>query len=368
MKNACIVLTKNKNTFADVSFTAVFDVFCFNGYPFDETRLLAESDVQTAKNVFTQVKEEYDNVVVICEAGALVTTKALLTEVFAEGIYQGGHNGAAIYDDRKRTWLLLSSNDAETGATYAKNVCIPYLHKKYGVRYDKYVIRTVGANEQHVKQLIAEARKYSGNQISYNHVRNHGEDIVEILYDGNAPKMLVDDTIRLFADGLSESVYALEDVPLEEQLVRLLKLRGKKLSVAESFTGGGISRRIVSVSGASAVFFEGLNTYDERSKIKRLGVSDYTLKTQGAVSDQTAYEMATGLINTGDCDISIVTTGLAGPKSDRSLLPVGLCYIAIGLKDRVFVYRYKFDGTREEITETAINYALFLAYKQLKDA
>ena len=160
----------------------------------------------------------------------------------------------------------------------------------------------------------------------------------------------------------------MEDVPLEEQLVRLLKLRGKKLSVAESFTGGGVSRRIVSVSGASAVFFEGLNTYDEHSKIKRLGVSDYTLKTQGAVSDQTAYEMATGLINTGDCDISIATTGLAGPKSDRSLLPVGLCYIAIGLKDRVFVYRYKFDGTREEITETAINYALFLAYKQLKDA
>ena len=49
------------------------------------------------------------------------------------------------------------------------------------------------------------------------------------------------------------------------------------------------------------------------------------------------------------------------------MLPVGLCYIAVGTKERVFVYRYKFDGTRNEITETAINYALFLAYKQLKD-
>ena len=51
------------------------------------------------------------------------------------------------------------------------------------------------------------------------------------------------------------------------------------------FTGGGVSRRIVSVPGASEVYFEGLNTYDERSKIKRLGVSEYTLKTVGAVSD-----------------------------------------------------------------------------------
>ena len=90
-------------------------------------------------------------------------------------------------------------------------------------------------------------------------------------------------------------------------------------------------------------------------------------ETVGAVSDETAYEMATGLIAAGDCDISIATTGLAGPKSDRTELPVGLCYIAVGLKEKVYVYRYRFEGTREEITETAINYALFLAYRQLKN-
>ena len=77
--------------------------------------------------------------------------------------------------------------------------------------------------------------------------------------------------------------------------------------------------------------------------------------------------MAAGLIASGDCDISVATTGLAGPKSDRTELPVGLAYIAIGLKEKVYVYRYRFEGTREEITETAINYALFLAYRQLKN-
>ena len=154
---------------------------------------------------------------------------------------------------------------------------------------------------------------------------------------------------------------------MEQQLISLLKLRGKRLSVAESFTGGGLAKRIVSVSGASEVYFECINTYNEASKIKRLGVSTYTIGTMGAVCEQTAYEMALGLLGTGDCDIAVATTGLAGPKTDRSMLPVGLCYSAVGTKERICVYKFKFDGSREEIMEKAINYALFSAYKQLKN-
>jgi PncC family amidohydrolase len=123
----------------------------------------------------------------------------------------------------------------------------------------------------------------------------------------------------------------------------------------------------VSVSGASEVYFEGLNTYNEFSKMKRLGVRDYTLKSYGAVSDSTVYEMAAGLIATGDADISIATTGIAGPKSDKTGAPVGLSYIAVGTREKVFVFRFRFDGNRKEITEKAINHALFLAYRELKN-
>lgn len=232
---------------------------------------------------------------------------------------------------------------------------------------DRTVIRCVGAGEAHINGLIDRAKRIDGGAIEYRRSRRYDEDTIELRYDENIPKRLADDVIRVFAEGLEESIYALDDTPLEKRLIELLKLRSKKISVAESFTGGGIARRLTSVSGASEVYFEGLNTYSELSKIKRLGVSEYTLRTFGAVSDQTAYEMAAGLIATGDCDISVATTGLAGPNSDRSALPVGLCFIAVGTKERVFVYRYKFDGDRNEITETAINYALFLAYKQLKN-
>ena len=230
----------------------------------------------------------------------------------------------------------------------------------------KTVIRCVGAAEVHIQNLLARVAQIDGGQCKYSRLRKYDEDVLQIEYDENISKRVIDDVVRVFADGLADCLYALDDTPIDRQLVELLKLRNKKLSVAESFTGGGVGRRIVSVPGASQVFFEGLNTYNELSKIKRLGVSEYTLKTFGAVSDQTAYEMAAGLIATGDCDICIATTGFAGPTTDNVALPVGLCYIAIGTKERVFVYRYKFNGSREEITETAINYALFLAYKQLK--
>ena len=96
-------------------------------------------------------------------------------------------------------------------------------------------------------------------------------------------------------------------------------------------------------------------------------MNDYTLQTHGAVSPQTAYEMAAGLLRTGDVQVAIATTGLAGPQGDGSGLPVGTCCIAVGVDDKIFVSRYKLDGNRKQITETAINYALFLACKQLKN-
>lgn len=234
-------------------------------------------------------------------------------------------------------------------------------------RLGRAVIRTMGANAACVEKLVQEVNLQGKNHISCHHVRIHDEDVLTITYDETAPKLLLDDILRICVEELNDCIYAMDDTALEAQLVSLLKVRGGMLSVAESFTGGGIAQRITSVSGASTVYFEGINAYNEVAKVKRLGVSWETLAKYGAVSEQTAYEMAVGLLQTGDCNVAIATTGLAGPNTDKSGLPVGLCYIAVGSCGRVRVYQYHFDGTREEITKKAINYALFLAYKQLKD-
>lgn len=366
MKNVCIVLQRNVNVPIENGAFDVIKTFSEYGCAFMELRVVPLNDAEKMHLTLHALKMEYETVVLLTERRALQEVAGRVLETFGQGSFLGGVDGAGTYADGQTTLYLLTSDEAETGVAYAKSVCLPNFQKRYAVRFDKTVLRAMGANIVHVEQLLRKAQALDGGKMQYLHTRKYDEDVLEIHYDESVPKMLLDDVVRLFADGLGDTLYALSDSSLEEQLIELLKLRRKKISLAESFTGGGIARRLVSVSGASEVYFEGLNTYNEDSKIRRLGVSEYTLKTFGAVSDQTAYEMALGLLNTGCCDLAIATTGLAGPKTDRSMLPVGLCFIAVGTKEQISVYRYKFDGERTEITEKAINYALLLAYKQLK--
>ena len=367
MKNACIVLRQNSNSVLGEDFLTLDNLFSANGYAFEEVRILSLSQSVSLTTALAQRKNDCENVVILCEQTAMPLVNSIVKETLSVDANQNGQVGFKVYVSGNKTWLILAIDSAVSIRQQA-NACISLLNHKYSLRMDKYVVRAVGAREEYIHKLLSQARNCSGERIAYRHSRKFGEDCIEIYYNETTPKMLVDDVIRIFAEGLAECIYALgEDVTLEEQLVRLLKLRGCKVSVAESFTGGGVGRRIVSVSGASEVYFEGLNTYDSLSKIKRLGVSEYTLKTLGAVSDQTAYEMATGLLKTRDCNISIATTGFAGPKTDGALLRVGLCYIAIGTREKVYVYRYIFEGERKNVIETGINYALFHAYKQLKN-
>ena len=366
MKNVCIIV-KDEVSVRNGGEVAVLDAFYLSGYAFKEIRILSQADKETLASAVLSLKAEYENILILAEKSVLPMIRSYFSASFGNTTMVTNFGVAGIFADKRCSLFLLSADNSETGVGFVKNVCVGYLQNKYGLRFEEIVVRALGASEARVRSLLIEAERRADGKIAFNRVRKYDEDVISIVYNSNTPKMLVDDVLRLFAEGLGDTVYALNDISLEEQLVTLLKLRNKKLSVAESFTGGGVARRITSVSGASAVYFEGINAYNEKAKIKRLGVSEYGLRTVGAVSDQTAYEMALGLLNTGDCDVAIATTGLAGPQTDKSLLPVGLCYIAVGTRERICVYRYKVDGNRQEITEKGINYALFMAYRLLKN-
>lgn len=147
----------------------------------------------------------------------------------------------------------------------------------------------------------------------------------------------------------------------QEELVSLLKEKNLKLSVAESFTGGLISEKIVSVSGASEVFYEGMVCYNAQSKIDRLNVKESTISEKGVVSSETAFEMATGLLKTGNCDVAIATTGYSDVNEDDK--QIGLCYVAVGFEGKIAVSKNVFDGTRRRIMDRASNKALEMAFK-----
>lgn len=157
---------------------------------------------------------------------------------------------------------------------------------------------------------------------------------------------------------------------LEEEVVSLLNQKGLTLTAAESCTGGLIAKRLTDVSGASAVFHGSLVTYSNRLKEKWLGVQAETLQTYGAVSAQTAREMALGARKAADADLAVAVTGIAGPNSDDTNKPVGLVFIALADKDSVTVEKYEnhfTDNVREQNRTTSAQRALEAVRRYLLD-
>ncbi len=149
---------------------------------------------------------------------------------------------------------------------------------------------------------------------------------------------------------------------LAEKAVEKLKQKNKTLALAESCTGGWVSKLITDVSGASSVYLGGVCSYSNAVKIKLLGVKAETLKTYGAVSEQTAKEMASGVRVALSADIGIGITGIAGPLSDNTAKPVGLIYICVdnGKTKKVIKLQNNFTenirlNNRLSAIETALN-------------
>lgn len=116
---------------------------------------------------------------------------------------------------------------------------------------------------------------------------------------------------------------------LQNMVVEALAEKGKKAATAESCTGGLLSKRITEVSGSSAVFECVVCSYANRIKNKVLGVKNETLNTVGAVSFETASQMANGVMKLSDADFGVSTTGIAGPAGGSVEKPVGLVYISV---------------------------------------
>ena len=140
---------------------------------------------------------------------------------------------------------------------------------------------------------------------------------------------------------------------LAEKVVKMLAEKKLTIASAESCTGGLFAKLITDIPGSSAVFYEGYITYANEAKEKILGVSHKTLEEYGAVSEQTAYEMAEGLYKISKSDICCVFTGIAGPGGATAQKPVGLVYVGICAFGKVQVKRLQLSGNREQVRNSA---------------
>ncbi len=211
-----------------------------------------------------------------------------------------------------------------------KNYVVPFLKKGQEHVIVSHNVHIYGRGEAPVAQLLDDLM--NGENPTLAPYAKEGECYMRVT--AKAPTVEeADEMCRPLIEEIrrrvGDFVYSVDVESLEELVVGELAAQGKTLATAESCTGGLLSKRITDVAGASAVFHMGVVTYANQAKEDLLGVSHETLERWGAVSSQTAREMAQGIVRRSQADLGIGITGIAGPDGGTAEKPVGLIYIAL---------------------------------------
>ncbi len=275
---------------------------------------------------------------------------------FPQGFVCEGGEGklAGAYFSGKKSVVLLPDEEAEI--LFGKCV-LPVVSVKKNIGRQVFNFKIYGADEIEREAKLSRLKKDKRYTLSVKSDET-SDCLLTFVFQKDCEQDFIDETLRDFVTLMDKHIYADEDVSLADKAVDYLTVRKATVGTAESFTGGMIASRLVDVAGVSSVFGEGLVTYSNESKVRRLGVSKETLKQYGAVSNETAYEMTLGLLSLGN-SYAVATTGIAGPGGGSPEKPVGLCYYAVGSNEGVHVYRKFYQGTRNEIRKQAVNDALF---------
>jgi nicotinamide-nucleotide amidase len=177
---------------------------------------------------------------------------------------------------------------------------------------------------------------------------------------------ILDRLTATLAREVGDALLGANEVTLEELVGRLLKERGLTLAVAESCTGGLIGHRLTNVPGSSDYFLGGVVSYSNEAKQDLLRVPAEVLAQNGAVSPETAQDMARGVRETFHAAVGLSVTGIAGPSGGSSAKPVGKVYIGLATPAGEDVWHYQFHGSRTQIKTLTAETALDRLRRKLK--
>jgi nicotinamide-nucleotide amidase len=201
-------------------------------------------------------------------------------------------------------------------------------------------LRTVGIGESSVQEKIhGPLSKLVEAGLEVGYCAHMGQVDVRLSASGANAEKMVRDAEKIVREQFGSAIFCTGDEELESVVIRLLIERKQTLAVAESCTGGGIANRLTNVPGASEVFRGGFVTYNNEAKEKFLGVRRETLERHGAVSEETAREMADGARRAMGSDYAIAVTGIAGPSGGTEEKPVGTVFIAVASEHTTTVWK-----------------------------
>lgn len=231
------------------------------------------------------------------------------------------------------------------------NEVAPYLKNKLGYTIASRFIRTIGIGESDLEMRLRDMIDAQTN-VTIATYCSLGEAQVRLTVKcarGEDPNTYLAPVEAQIRAKLGSLIYAVGETDMPHVVVDLLRRRGSTLSLAESCTGGKIADWLVDVAGVSEVLREGHVTYSNESKMHTLHVSGATLSSVGAVSAQTAREMAEGLHDISGADYCLSVTGIAGPDGGTPEKPVGLVYIGMRTPWGVEVQKCNFTGDRYRV-------------------
>jgi nicotinamide-nucleotide amidase len=222
------------------------------------------------------------------------------------------------------------------------------------------VLRIGGMGESAVEELVAPVyARWKDHPVTI--LASPGEVQLHLVVAGEPEEAArrLDEMEKDFRTVLGTRIFSLEGESLAASLGRALREKGKTLAVAESCTGGLIAKLLTDVPGSSAYFLGGVVSYADSAKTDLLDVAEETLRRQGAVSEETAREMARGALDHFGADFSVGVTGIAGPDGGTSGKPVGTVHFAVARRDGPgLAKKREFLGDRAAVRQAASQFAL----------
>jgi nicotinamide-nucleotide amidase len=280
------------------------------------------------------------------------------------------HHGSAPgvwLEENGRTLILLPGPPHELEPMFI-NYAVPFLREKTGKVFISRTLKFIGIGESKIETILLDLFETQKNptlalyaKVWECHLRITASADNEDSADG-----LINTIAGEVYTRLGEYIYGEDDEDLAETVVNTLCGHSLTLAIAESCTGGFITAALVAVPGASAILREGLITYSNDSKVKRLGVDPVYISTYGAVSAEVAAAMAEGVARTSGADIGLSATGIAGPGGGSPDKPVGTVFIGLSVKGKTTTLALKLSGERNPIRERAAMSALFFLRKTVQ--
>ena len=246
---------------------------------------------------------------------------------------------------------------------------MPFLEKRRGGALCSRYVKVFGMGESEMASRLSRQMDTWENPTAAPYAKE-GECLVRITAMGKDKEeafAMTEPAVREVRQVLGDVVYGVDVDSLEQVVVQEMTARGLTLATAESCTGGLMGKRITDVPGASACYLGGVVSYQNEVKENLLGVRHETLISKGAVSEDTACQMAEGVRKALGADIGISTTGVAGPGGGTPEKPVGLIYVGISTGDRTWAVRIlRPRQSRENLRRLASSTAFDLVRRHLE--